>query len=372
MDSGQKRSSNGAENLTFGDCIERGFMPDIDIDIGVSASALNTSKEFSNGQRGSDAQRNLSLADPSLMGRNIQEPDVKGFRPFKMQHQQKVKEPLNIGENFSLLDESIADLNRGSGIQASDTFAMKMEQFSPQEKDGMDFPSYGHPNKELDVNERVIGDNTIDILKDLDFTDSLSELNELYVADEAAFLSSLAVDETLLGESNFLKDTSPVVTGSSAACANVNGTGKRQQMVEASVNIKTEKDTDFIQLCTPGVIKQESERRSYCQMSGMGGLHGGPAALGDMGGQGYHYGANTASAVSLPDQKPPFGLFSPLHTLSDGWGRGNGYGDPSGMQRANETVLPSTYPYSRAAEDIDFLHFLALPEGTPPGMQWNC
>uniref|UniRef100_A0A8C1HKG0 Glucocorticoid receptor n=1 Tax=Cyprinus carpio carpio TaxID=630221 RepID=A0A8C1HKG0_CYPCA len=340
---GQKRSSNNGENLTLGDCIERGFVPDI----GVNVSALNTSKDFSNGQSGSDAQRNLSLADPSLLGRNTQEPAVKAFKPFRMQHQQKVKEPLNIGENFSLLDESIADLNRGSSIQAPDTFTMKMEQFSPMEKDRLDFPSYGHMDKELDSNERVIGDNTIDILKDLDLPDSLSDLNELYVADEAAFLSSLAVDDALLGESNFLKDTSPVVTGNSAACANVNGMGKRQQMVEASVNIKTEKDADFIQLCTPGVIKQETERRSYCQMSGMGGPHSGPTTLGDMGGQGYHYGANTASAVSLPDQKPPFGLFSPLPTLSDGWVRGNGYGDPSGMQRANETVLPSTYPYSR-------------------------
>uniref|UniRef100_A0A673LZG6 Glucocorticoid receptor n=1 Tax=Sinocyclocheilus rhinocerous TaxID=307959 RepID=A0A673LZG6_9TELE len=299
--------------------------------------------------RGSDAQRNLSMADPSLMGRNIQEPDVKTFKPFRMQHQQKVKEPLNIGENFSLLDESIADLNRGSGIQAPDTFAMKMEQFSPMEKDRLDFPPYDYPDKETDGNERVIGDNTIDILKDLDLPDSLSDLNEFYVADEAAFLSSLAVDDALLGESHFLKDTSPVVTGNSAACANVNGTGKLQQMVEASVNmpvIKTEKDPDFIQLCTPGVIKQENERRSYCQMSGMGGPHGGPTALGDMGGQTYHYGANTASAVSLPDQKPLFGLFPPLPTLSDGWVRGSGYGDPSGMQRANETVLPSTYPCS--------------------------
>ncbi|XP_052443740.1 glucocorticoid receptor isoform X2 [Carassius gibelio] len=354
MDRGLKRSSNNAENLTFGDCIERGLLPDI----GVNASALNTSKDFSNGLRGSDAQRNPSMADPSLMGCNMQEPDVKAFKPFRMQHQQKVKEPLNIGENFLLLDESIADLNRGSGIQAPDAFTMKMEELSPMEKDRLDFPPYDYPDKEADGNERVTGDNTIDILKDLDFPDSLSDLNEFYVNDEAAFLSSLAVDDGLLGESHLLKDTSPVVTGNSAACANVNGMGKRQQMADASVNmpiIKTEKDPDFIQLCTPGVIKQENERRSYCQMSGMGGPHGGPAALGDMGGQEYHYGANSASAVSLPDQKPLFGLFPPLPTLSDGWVRGNGYGDPSGMQRANETILPSTYPYSSS---------LARPEGS--------
>ncbi|XP_067280026.1 glucocorticoid receptor-like isoform X1 [Pseudorasbora parva] len=347
MDRGLKRSSNNADNLTFGECIERGLVPEI----GVNVPALNTSKGSSNGLSGSDVQRSLSMVDPSLMGRNTQEPDVKAFKPFRMQHQQKLKEPLslNIGENFSLLDESIADLNRGSGIQAMDTFTVKTEELSPMEKDGLDFTPYDQLQKEMDGHERVIGDNTMDILKDLDLPDSLTELNEFYVADEAAFLSSLSVDDTLLAESNLLKDTSPVVTGNSEACTNVNCTGKRQQMVEASVNmpvIKTEKETDFIQLCTPGVIKQESDRRSYCQMSGMGGSHGGPTALGDMSGQGYHFGANTPSPVNLPDQKPPFGLFAPLPTLSDGWVRGNGYGDSSGMQRANETVLPSTYPYS--------------------------
>lgn len=348
MDRGLKRSSNDADNLTFGECIERGLVPEI----GVNAPALNASKDFSNGLSGSDVQRSLSMVDPSLMGRNTQEPDVKVFKPFRMQHQQKAKEPLslNIGENFSLLDESIADLNRDSDIQAMDTFKVKMEELSPTEKDRLDFPPYGQMEKEMAGHERVIGDNTMDILKDLDLPDSLTDLNEFYVTDETAFLSSLAVDDALLAESNLLKDTSPVVTGNSAACTNVNGTGKRQQMVEASVNmpvIKTEKETDFIQLCTPGVIKQESERRSYCQMSGMGGSHGGPSALGDMGSPGYHYGGTTASAAGLPDQKPPFGLFAHLPGLTDGWARGNGYGDSSGMQRANETVLPSTYPFSR-------------------------
>lgn len=354
MDRGLKRSSDDADNLTFGECIERGLVPEI----GVSAPALNTSKDFSNGLSGSVVQRSLSMVDPSLMEGNIQEPDAdaKVFKPFRMQDQQKAKEhlSLNIGENFSLLDESIADLNRDSDIQALDTFKVKVEELSPMEKDRLDFPPYGQMEKEMAGHERVIGDNTMDILKDLDLPDSLTDLNEFYVTDETAFLSSLAVDDALLAESNLLKDTSPVVTGNSAACTNVNGTGKRQQMVEANVNmpvIKTEKETDFIQLCTPGVIKQESERRSYCQMSGMGGSHGGshggPSALGDMGSPGYHYGGNTASAASLPDQKPLFGLFAHSPGLSDGWARGNGYGDSSGMQRANETVLASTYPFSR-------------------------
>lgn len=340
MDRGVKRSSSEAEGLTFGDCIERGLGPDV--------SALNTSCDFSNGLNVGDVHRNLSMAEPSSIGHNIQEPDLKIFKPFRVHHQQKVKEPLSlsIGENFSLMDESITDLNRSSGMQASDTFTLKMEEFSPVEKDRLDFPHYGHQDKDIDISERLIGDNALDILKDLDLPGSLSDLNEFYVADETDFLSSLAVDDALLVESNLLKESSPVVTGNSTTCTNVNGTGKRQQMAEASVNmpvIKTEKDADFIQLCTPGVIKQENERRSYCQMSGMGGSHGGPTTVGDMSGQGFLYGTN--NALNLPDQKPVFGLFPPLHTINDGWNRGNGYGDA--MQRANESVLPSTYPFSR-------------------------
>ncbi|KAG5843347.1 hypothetical protein ANANG_G00149880 [Anguilla anguilla] len=45
------------------------------------------------------------------------------------------------------------------------------------------------------------------------------------------------------------------------------------------------------------------------------------------GGQSYHYGVSSPSAVGLPDQKPVFGLYPPLGP-ADGWGRPKGYGDP--------------------------------------------
>ncbi|XP_051955309.1 glucocorticoid receptor-like isoform X2 [Xyrauchen texanus] len=344
MDRGLKRGNNEAESLTFRDCIERGLMPDIDVNV----STLNTQSDFSNGPGGGDVHRHLSMAEPSPLGHDIQEQDVKIFKRSRMQHQQNVKETLglSIGENFSLLDESIADLNRSSGLHASDTSTLKMEEFSPMEKD---FSSFGNQDNDMDGNERVIADNTLEILKDLDLPGSLSDLNEFYVADETAFLSSLQVDDALLEESNLLKETSPVVTGNSGTCTNVNDMGKWQQMVDPSVNmpvIKSEKDTDCIQLCTPGVIKQENERRSYCQMSGVGVSHYGPNAVGDMGAQVFHYGANIASAVNLPDQKPVFSLFPPLPALNDDWVQGNGYRDLFEMQRANETTLPSSFPYS--------------------------
>ena len=122
--------------------------------------------------------------------------------------------------------------------------------------------------------------------------------------------------------------------------------------------IKTEKDADdsLLQLCTPGVIKQETQdNRSYCQISGMdlagpsGGL--GPLGGGSLGGPGYGYGANQASAalgLQQPDQKPLFGLYPPLSSVGNGWSRGNGYGESMGMHREAEgasasAVFPVSY-----------------------------
>uniref|UniRef100_A0AAR2LDG8 Glucocorticoid receptor n=1 Tax=Pygocentrus nattereri TaxID=42514 RepID=A0AAR2LDG8_PYGNA len=345
MDRGLKHSNNPDENLTLGERTMRGQLTDL--------------------------TRELSIAGPVSMGHSTQEPDAKVYgKNFTMQHQQKQKEPpeLNLGDNFALLDESIADLNRtstsaNSSVQAPEPFSFKMEEFSPLDKIGYDFGPYGQPEKDVDGKEKLLEENTLDILQGLDLPSSPPELNDFYTTEDTAFLSSLAVEDALLGDSsNMLKDIKPVVTGNSGTCKNVNSNGKEhpQQMLEPGVNmpvIKTEKDTDFIQLCTPGVIKQENERRSYCQMSGMPGPHGGPLMLGGVGGmdrQSYHYGASTSSATSLPDQKPVLGLYPLLPTV-DGWIRGNGYGD-AGMQRPTEAMpraCPPTYTYSSSDQRPD-------------------
>ncbi|KAI4882952.1 hypothetical protein NFI96_015625, partial [Prochilodus magdalenae] len=341
-------------------------------DLSGTMSTTSASGDISNGLNGSNVQRELSMAGPASVGHSTQEPEAKVYgKTFRMQHQQKQRElpGLNLGDNFALLDESIADLNRtstsaNSSIRAPEPFAFKMEEFSPLDKVNYDFGPYGKSDRDVDGNEKLLEENTLDILQDLDLPSSPSELNDFYAPEDTAFLSSLAVEDALLGDSNVLKDIKSVVTGNSGTCKNVNGNGKQhpQQMLEPGVNmpvIKTEKDTDFIQLCTPGVIKQENERRSYCQMPGMSGPHRGPVMLGGVGGmdrQSYHYGANTSSAVSLPDQKPILGLYPPLPTVNDGWIRGNGYGDAPGMQRSTEAMpqpCPSTYTYSSSVPRPD-------------------
>ncbi|XP_072518181.1 glucocorticoid receptor-like isoform X2 [Salminus brasiliensis] len=382
MDRGLKRSNNQDENLTLGDRTMRGLSTDISST--MSSSPTSASSDVLNGLSGMSVQRELHVAGPTAVGHGTQEPNAKVFvKPFRMQHQQKQKDPLglNVGDNFALLDESIADLNRtstsaNSSGQAPEPFAFKMEEFSPLDKVSYDFGPYGQSDRDADGNEKVLDDNTLDILHDLDLPSSPSELNEFYAHEDTAFLSSLAVEDALLGDGVMLKDTKPVVTGNSRTCKNVNGNGKqhRQQMLEPGVNmpvIKTEKDTDFIQLCTPGVIKQENERRSYCQMSGMPGPHGGPLMLGGVGmdRQSYHYGANTSSAMDLPDQKPILGLFPPLQSVNDSWIRGNGYGEASGMQRGSEAMpqpCPSTYTYNSSVPRPD--PSSSSPSGPPrPG-----
>ncbi|XP_071199536.1 glucocorticoid receptor-like [Salvelinus alpinus] len=214
--------------------------------------------------------------------------------------------------------------------------------------------SFGQSLKDLDVNERLLGDNTLDILRDLDLPGSLSDLNEFYLADEAAFLSSLSVDDALLGDGNM--ETEPIVSSSGGNCKNVKGADQIRQQLGPGISmpvIKTEKDADtsFIQLYTPGVIKQENERQSYCQISSLD-IPGTHSSVGSMSGLSYHYGANTSMAVRVQqDQKPVFGLYPPLPSVSDGWNRGQEFGDGSGMSTPSSSSFPVSFSRNLKQEE---------------------
>lgn len=294
----------------------------------------------------SDASNGLSSVNVHVkpsMGHGAHEPDAEAFKM-----QQKPKEGYNLKDNLALLDESIADLNRTSSSETScfrttDSFTFKMEEFPSLDKPDYDFGSYGQSEKGESRNERLIEENTMDILQSLELPGSLSDLSEFCVTSGDAFFPSLAVEDASLVDSSMLKDTKPVLPGK-----NINGNDKAhsQQTLEHNLNvpvIKTEKDADFIQLCTPGVIKQENERNRCCQVTTMSEYPGAAAGL-TMDNQSYRYGLCT----SLPDQKPVLDLYAPLAPGSDGWIQGTEFGNPSGMQRANKSQpCPSTYTYNR-------------------------
>ncbi|MCI4386289.1 hypothetical protein PGIGA_G00060590 [Pangasianodon gigas] len=334
MDCWLNLSNNPAKNTSLGDHPMRGLLQTT----GSIVPTSSFSSDVSNGLSSVNVHTELP------MGQNSQEPDSKAFKM-----QQKPKEGFNLKDNLTLLDESIADLNRNSSsenlcFQTADTFTFKMEEFSSLDKPDYDYGSYDQPEKDESGNERLIEENTLDILQSLELPGSLPDLNEFCVTNDNAFFPSLAVEDTPLIDSSMLKDIKPVLPGK-----NINGNDKAhpQQTLEHNLNvpvIKMEKDADFIQLCTPGVIKQESERRGYCQMTTMAGHPGASISL-SMDSQPYHYGVSTA----LAHQKPVLDLYGPLPAGSDGWIQGNGFGDASGMQRANKSVsqpCPSTYTYN--------------------------
>lgn len=341
--------------------LERGEEGSFSVNAGSSKSTTLTSvmhlpgstpqppaSDSSNGLNVTKIQGELSTAGTASIGLPIEEAEVKLMdKALRMQNAQKQQQNhQQLFENFALLEESISDLNRsntpGSSVleRPHDLFSLKTE------KDRLDMGSvsFGQSQKDLDVNERLLGDNTLDILRDLDLPGSLSDLNEFYLADEAAFLSSLSVDDALLGDGNM--ETKPIVSSSGGNCKNVNGADQQQLGPGISMPvIKTEKDADtsFIQLYTPGVIKQENERQSYCQISSLD-IPGTHSSVGSMSGPSYHYGANTSTAVSVQqDQKPVFGLYPPLPSVSDSWNRGQEFGDGSGMSTPSSSSFPVSF-----------------------------
>uniref|UniRef100_A0A673YVY7 Glucocorticoid receptor n=1 Tax=Salmo trutta TaxID=8032 RepID=A0A673YVY7_SALTR len=349
--------------------LERGEEGSFSVNAGSSKSTTLTSvmhlpgstpqppaRDSSNGLNVTKIQGELSTAGTASIGLPIEEAEVKlmdkALRMQNAQKQQQNHQQQQLFENFALLEESISDLNRsntpGSSVLACSNylFPLKTEDFSPMDKDRLDMGtvSFGQSLKDLDVNERLLGDNTLDILRDLDLPGSLSDLNEFHLADEAAFLSSLSVDDALLGDGNM--ETKPIVSSSGGNCKNVNGADQQQLGPGISMPvIKTEKDADtsFIQLYTPGVIKQENERQSYCQISSLD-IPGTHSSVGSMSGPSYHYGANTSMAVSVQqDQKPVFGLYPPLPSVSDGWNRGQEFGDGSGMSTPSSSSFPVSF-----------------------------
>ncbi|TTC00256.1 Glucocorticoid receptor [Bagarius yarrelli] len=315
----------------------------------------------------SDVSNELSSANicsETPLGLSALESDAKTFKL-----QQKLKESFNLKDNLSLLDESIADLNRNSGsenmcFQGPDTFTFKMQEFSAD----YEFSSFDQREKDESGNVRLIEENTLDILQSLELPpDSLSDLTEFCVTNDEAFFPSLVAEDTRLTDSNMLKDVKPVLPGKAMIG---NNKADPQQTLKHNLNIpviKTEKDTDLIQLCTPGVIKQENERRGYCQMTQMT-RHPGASISLRMDTQSVNYGVST----TFPDQKAVLGLYDPSATGSGGWIQGNGIGSLFGMQGVNRSVspqCPSTYTCSSSVlrTDADTSSSSGLSRPKEPG-----
>ncbi|XP_019280118.1 glucocorticoid receptor isoform X2 [Panthera pardus] len=313
--------------------------------------------DFPKGSGSNAQQPDLSKAVSLSMGLYMGETETK-VMGNELGFPQQGQISLSSGEtDFQLLEESIANLNRSTSVtenpKSSATVAVAA---APTEKE---FPKTlsdvsseqqnlkGHTGTNGgNVKLYTTDQSTFDIwrkkLQDLEFSSgspdketSESPWRSDLLIDENCLLSPLAgEDDPFLLEGNSNEDCKPLVLPDTKPKIKDNG-----DLIVSSPNsvslpqVKTEKE-DFIELCTPGVIKQEKLGPVYCQASFSGAniignkmsaisVHG----VSTSGGQMYHYDMNTASLSQQQDQKPIFNVIPPITVGSENWNRCQASGD---------------------------------------------
>lgn len=273
----------------------------------------------------------------------------------------------NLTENFEAGVEDLTHCSMDSLTGGSDPnfFPMKNEDFCVDkgEQDPIDLDrDFEQIGKDVDVSQKLVNENTLDLLQDFELTGSPSDF---YVGDDA-FLCTLA-DDSLLGDVTSEKFESS--NGSGAVSVALNGSNMTSPdqstsgvssaspltpSTPLSLLVKKEKDAGFIQLCTPGVIKQEKTPggRSYCQMSSTSSPNlpsSNPISIcgvSTSGGQTYHFGMNASSteARQHKDQKPVSSLYLPVPTIGGACNTSQGVGEDLLMHRASEAFTSLAFP----------------------------
>ncbi|XP_062976744.1 glucocorticoid receptor [Elgaria multicarinata webbii] len=321
----------------------------------VPASSQTDSKQqpvpcdLSKGLGSNVPQPDLSKAVSLSMGLYMGETDAK-VMGNELGFPQQGQISLSSGEtDFRLLEESIASLNKSSSLAEGSKGTVSVDV--PLEPG---FSSMASRDLSLDqgaLAQGQVGTNggnlklfpddqsTFDILQDFDLP-PVSPGKETNgspwrmdpILDENSLLSPLGGDEGFLLEGNEMEDCKPPILPDTKPKINECGDllpSSTMQMPQ----VKTEKE-DFIELCTPGVIKQEKIGTVYCQANFSGSsmrgnktsaisIHG----VSTSGGQIYHYDLNTASVTQQQDQKPVFNAIPSHPAGSENWNRCQGSGD---------------------------------------------
>ncbi|XP_066523979.1 glucocorticoid receptor [Hoplias malabaricus] len=326
------------------------------------------SGDLPNGLSSSPTSEELMTTLSSPLDLYMEDPDLKivgkDLRAQQAFQQQSSLGLYSLGDNFSRLEASIADLNSSSpsvdsligGVDPT-LFPLKNEDFSPIGKGDIDLESdpFGHMGKDVDSNNpKLFSENTLDILQEFELTGSPSDF---YVGDDE--FPPLGEDSLLgvIGPERDIKTTISLSTNNATSnninnisSSSNNNTGVSSVTSCSSTGISTtspvpvvkvEKE-HLIQLCTPGAIKQENvSGRSFCQMSGselsspMGATPISICGVSTSSGQSFRFGgpaSSTTITMQQKDQKPIFNVYTPQTTATDGWGRSLGL-----QQRANDS-----------------------------------
>ncbi|XP_023591412.1 glucocorticoid receptor isoform X1 [Trichechus manatus latirostris] len=311
--------------------------------------------DFPKGSVHNEQQPDLSKAVSLSMGLYMGETETK-VMGNDLGFPQQGQISLSSGEtDFRLLEESIANLSKSTSVpENSKSSASAAVSAAPTEKE---FPkTHSDLSSEQQNLKGQSGTNggsvklyttdqsTFDILQDLEFSSGSpsKETNENpwksdLLIDENGLLSPLAAeDEPFLLEGNPNEDCKPVLLPDTKPKIKDNGDFILSSPSSVPLpQVKTEKE-DFIELCTPGVIKQEKLGPVYCQSTFSGAniignktsaisVHG----VSTSGGQMYHYDMNTASLSQQQDQKPIFNVIPPISVGSENWNRCQASGDDS-------------------------------------------
>ncbi|XP_027697535.1 glucocorticoid receptor [Vombatus ursinus] len=320
----------------------------------VAAASQSDSKQqpllgdYSKVSASSAQQPDLSKAVSLSMGLYMGDTDSK-VMGNDLVFPQQGQIGVSSGEtDFRLLEESIASLSKSSRVS-------KSPKSSASSAADNEFPTTSNFDKTLEkptLKKALPGTNdgstklytedqsTFDILQDLELPSGSpsKEANESPwrldpLLDENCLLSPLATDESFLLEGNADEDCKPLILPDTKPKITEQGGLILPSSNMPLPQVKTEKE-DFIELCTPGVIKQEKLGPVYCQGSFSGAniignkmsaisVHG----VSTSGGQMYHYDLNTSSVSQQQDHKPVFNVIPPIPVGSENWNRCQGSGD---------------------------------------------
>ncbi|PNI71748.1 NR3C1 isoform 4 [Pan troglodytes] len=283
--------------------------------------------DFPKGSVSNAQQPDLSKAVSLSMGLYMGETETK-VMGNDLGFPQQGQISLSSGEtDLKLLEESIANLSRSTSVPENPkSSASTAVSAAPTEKE---FPkTHSDVSSEQQHLKGQTGTNggnvklyttdqsTFDILQDLEFSSGSpgKETNESpwrsdLLIDENCLLSPLAgEDDSFLLEGNSNEDCKPLILPDTKPKIKDNGDLVLSSPSNVTLpQVKTEKE-DFIELCTPGVIKQEKLGTVYCQAS--------------------FPGANIIASLSQQqDQKPIFNVIPPIPVGSENWNRCQGSGD---------------------------------------------